>query len=265
MSESVAAAQRRRRSRRRSGSLVLVLMLVALGTLYGALASTGRAAPTVADPDAIARGRALFLVGCSSCHGLNAQGSSVAPSLIGVGAAAVDFQVGTGRMPLMRQGAEADRKRPRFTQAQIDDMAAYIASLSGGPNMPTAEQLDLSRGDVANGGELFRANCAQCHNFNGSGGALTSGKYAPSLNGVSAKHIYEAMLTGPENMPVYGDDQLTPQEKLDIIRFLKQTHTEASPGGLDLGRVGPVSEGLVIWVVGTMALVLATVWIGARI
>ena len=78
---------------------------------------------------------------CSSCHGLDAQGTSQAPSLIGAGAAAVDFQMSTGRMPAKEVGAENDRKPVTFTQQQIYDIADYIASLGGGPAIPTAEQV----------------------------------------------------------------------------------------------------------------------------
>ncbi len=261
---SVDRQSRRSRARRRSGYFVLVLTLGILGAVYAALAPTGQAddaTPTAA----VTQGRALYLTGCSSCHGLQAQGTSVAPSLIGVGAAAVDFQVGTGRMPLMQQGVQADRKRPKYTQPQIDQLAAYVASLAPGPAVPSSDLLDISQGDAARGGQLFRANCAQCHNFNGSGGALTYGKYAPTLHPATSKQIYEAMLTGPEQMPVFGDNQLTPKDKLDIITFLKTTRAEGNPGGFSLGRVGPVPEGLVGWLVGTGVLVLATLWIGARI
>jgi ubiquinol-cytochrome c reductase cytochrome c subunit len=213
----------------------------------------------------VAQGRSIYLTGCSTCHGLQAQGSSVAPSLVGVGAAAVDFQVSTGRMPLRHIGPIAERKQPKFGQPEINELAAYIASLAPGPAVPAADMLNLAKGDTARGGNLFRANCAQCHNFNGSGGALTEGKYAPSLYPATPRQMYEAMLSGPEQMPVFGDGQLTPQDKLDIIAFVKKTHAQADPGGFGLGRLGPVPEGLVAWLVGTGLLVLATLWIGARI
>src|SRR5690606_16296706 len=143
-------------------------------------------------------GKKLYAVGCSSCHGPNGEGTSDGPSLIGVGAAAVDFQVGTGRMPAQQPGAQVPKKPVVYTQEQIDQLAAYIASLGPGPAVPNKAQYNPEGANVARGGELFRTNCAQCHNFVGSGGALTNGKYAPSLKGVSNKHIYEAMLTGPQ-------------------------------------------------------------------
>jgi ubiquinol-cytochrome c reductase cytochrome c subunit len=103
-----------------------------------------------------------------------------------------------------------------------------------------------------------------CHNFAGSGGALTHGKYAPSLKGVSAKHMYEAMLTGPQSMPVFGDGTMPPQDKRDIIKYLKTVSAQPNPGGASLGKVGPVTEGAVAWVVGLGALIGTAVWLGAK-
>jgi ubiquinol-cytochrome c reductase cytochrome c subunit len=184
-----------------------------------------------------------------------------------VGAAAVDFQVGTGRMPAATsQGAQVPSKKVIYTQAEIDQMAAYIASLGAGPVIPTKNQVSPEGADIAKGGELFRTNCAQCHNFTGKGGALTHGKYAPSLEGVDPKHIYEAMQTGPQNMPSFPDTTLTEKNKQDIIAYLDAVNGDdtESPGGLELGGLGPVSEGLFGWVFGLGTLVAVAVWVAAR-
>jgi len=205
-------------------------------------------------------------VGCASCHGTGGQGSSDGPSLVGVGAAAVDFQVGTGRMPAQQPGAQIPRKKVIYTQAEIDQLAAYIASLGAGPAIPTKNQVSPEGADIAKGGELFRTNCAQCHNFTGKGGALTHGKYAPSLEGVDPKHIYEAMQTGPQNMPSFPDTTLTEKNKQDIIAYLDAVNGDdtESPGGLELGGLGPVSEGLFGWIFGLGTLVAVAVWVAAR-
>lgn len=259
-------ARRERRDRRRFGGVpALLLVLAVFGIGYGALAPSGHAqSPGGIDPKAVQAGRALFLTSCASCHGLDAQGGAQAPSLIGVGGAAVDFQVGTGRMPLVQQGPQAPRKRARFTQAQIDQLAAYIQAIGGGPPVPTAAELDLSGADVGEGGAIWRANCASCHNFAGEGGALTHGKYAPNVTKTSDRHIWEAMITGPESMPVFGNGQLTPDQKRAVIKYIRTLDNEANPGGQGLGRLGPIPEGLVGWLVGIGALVLMTLWIGAR-
>jgi ubiquinol-cytochrome c reductase cytochrome c subunit len=240
----------------------IAVALGTVGTLYAAFAPTGEAS-TTADP-AVQRGQALYARGCSSCHGLNGEGGQRAPSLIGVGAASVDFQVGTGRMPLREHGPEAPRKRPSYDEQQILDLAAYIASLGPGPAIPSFSEADWQKADTAYGGALFRTNCAQCHNFAGSGGALTFGKYAPSLSSATPTQIYEAMITGPENMPVFGDKEITPDQKLAIIKYVRTLKTQGNPGGFGLGQIGPVPETMVGWLVGIGLLVLVTLWIGAR-
>jgi ubiquinol-cytochrome c reductase cytochrome c subunit len=250
------------RRRQLASAAVVAVALGLLGMLYAALAPKGQAS-TSADP-AVQRGHTLYNQGCSSCHGFNGEGGKRAPSLVGVGAAAVDFQMGTGRMPLQQHGAEAPRKRPAFTNQQILDVAAYVASLGGGPPIPQFSTADWQKADTAYGGALFRTNCAQCHNFAGSGGDLTYGKYAPSLSRATPTQIYEAMITGPENMPVFGDRQITPDQKLAIVKYIRVLKTQADPGGAGLGRVGPVSETVVGWLAGIGILVIVTMWIGAR-
>ncbi|MFF4485635.1 c-type cytochrome [Streptomyces sp. NPDC001544] len=248
--------------------VVLLLALAATGGLYAAFAPASKAQADEASQSlTIEEGKKLYEVGCASCHGTGGQGSSDGPSLVGVGAAAVDFQVGTGRMPAATsQGAQVPRKKNIYTQAQIDQLAAYISSLGAGPNVPTKSQYDPSDGDIAKGGELFRTNCAQCHNFTGKGGALTKGKFAPSLEGVDPKHIYEAMQTGPQNMPSFPDTTMTEKNKKDIIAYLHAVNGDETenPGGLELGGLGPVSEGLFAWIFGLGVLIAVAVWVAAR-
>ncbi|WP_129309560.1 cytochrome c [Streptomyces sp. L2] len=249
--------------------VVLLFALAATGGLYAAFAPAGKAQAdeTSQSLSKIQEGKKLYEVGCASCHGTGGQGSSDGPSLVGVGAAAVDFQVGTGRMPAATsQGAQVPKKKVTYNQDQIDQLAAYIASLGAGPSVPTKEQYGPDGADIAKGGELFRTNCAQCHNFTGKGGALTKGKYAPSLEGVAPKHIYEAMQTGPQNMPNFPDTTLTSKNKKDIIAYLHAVDSSdtTNPGGLELGGLGPVSEGLFAWIFGLGALIAVAVWVAAR-
>ena len=253
-----------RRRRPVAGYAALLLGLVIVGLLYGALTRTGaQAAPTTAQEN-IANGRILFQATCSSCHGLDAQGTSQAPGLIGAGAAAVYFQMSTGRMPAKEVGAENERKPTLFTEQQILDIAAYIQSIGGGPEIPTPAQVSTAGADTALGSQLFSANCAQCHGYAGAGGALTYGKDAPGLTQATPTQIYTAMLTGPEAMPVFADGAISPQAKRDIIAYITQTRTEPNPGGFSLGRTGPVTEGLVIFLGGIGFLVLASMWLTAR-
>ncbi|MBT2487122.1 c-type cytochrome [Streptomyces sp. ISL-96] len=247
--------------------VVLLLALAATGGLYAAFAPAGKAqADETAQSLAIEEGKKLYAVGCSSCHGTGGQGSSDGPSLVGVGSAAVDFQVGTGRMPAQQPGAQVPEKKKIYSQAEIDQLAAYVASLGAGPITPTEKQYSPEGADIAKGGDLFRTNCAQCHNFTGEGGALTNGKYAPSLEDVSPKHLYEAMQTGPQNMPSFPDTTLPEQQKKDIIAYVKTVNGEETetPGGFALGGLGPVSEGLFGWIFGLGSLIAIAVWVAAH-
>ncbi len=253
-------------SRRHPAALFAVLA-VALGTTGAAYAaiSTGTAPKTgAASQTQVEEGKSLFLEGCSSCHGLAAQGSSDGPSLIGVGAAAVDFQVGTGRMPLAAPAIQAMPKTPVYNEEQIAALASYVASLGPGPAIPTSEMVDTSGADLALGGELFRTNCAQCHSVSAKGGALSQGRAAPSLMNAQGKEIYEAMVTGPQSMPIFSDKIMTLQNKKDIIRYLQELQKNQSPGGFSLGRLGPVTEGLFLFIAGLGALIVAAIWIGAK-
>jgi ubiquinol-cytochrome c reductase cytochrome c subunit len=166
-------------------------------------------------------------------------------------------------MPLQMQGPQAPQKPAQFTDEQIEAIAAWVQSTSPGPTYPADSILD-GQGDVANGAELFRINCAMCHNVAGMGGALTEGKYAPALTTTSALNMYAAMVTGPQNMPVFNDMTLTTEEKRDIISALLWMQQNESAGGFNLGGLGPVSEGLFIWIFGIGALVALTVWITAK-
>ncbi|WP_327298097.1 MULTISPECIES: c-type cytochrome [unclassified Streptomyces] len=247
--------------------VVLLLALAATGGLYAAFAPAGKAqADDTSQSLAISEGKKLFSVGCASCHGMGGQGSSDAPSLVGVGSAAVDFQVGTGRMPAQQPGAQVPRKKVIYSQGEIDQLAAYVASLGAGPIAPTPKQYSDQGADTAAGGDLFRTNCAQCHNFTGEGGALTHGKYAPSLEGVDPKHIYEAMQTGPQSMPNFPDTTMPEKQKQNIIAYIKTVNGDnsASEGGLKLGGLGPVSEGLFGWIFGLGALIAVAIWVAAH-
>jgi len=246
--------------------LLLVIALLSIGTTFSIAGAATNSTMTAAERSAlIEEGKQIFLKGCSSCHGLNAEGGAIAPSLIGVGAASVDFQVATGRMPMADMSTQAMRKQPVYDEKEIEALAAYVASLAPGPKVPGEELLNYERdGSTAEGGELFRTNCAMCHNFAAQGGALTQGKYAPTLMGVTPRHIYEAMITGPQSMPVFSDKTITPAEKLSMIKWIKAVETEPQLGGVSLGRVGPVTEGLLVWTLGLGLLIGVAVWLAMK-
>ncbi len=266
------ATLNRRRLRRRLSAAVL--LLIGLG-VAGGLAATLTPTPQVAVADESASamlrtGKELFDTSCVTCHGVNLQGvTDRGPSLIGVGESAVYFQVSTGRMPAMRGEAQAPDKPAQFDEAQIDALGAYVQANGGGPEVPRDENgqiagTSLIGDNVARGGDLFRLNCASCHNFTGKGGALSSGKYAPDLGEATPAQIYTAMQTGPQNMPKFSDRQLSPEEKRDLVAYVRMSAEAPNPGGYGLGGFGPTSEGMAIWIIGIVAVVAAALWIGAR-
>ena len=262
---------RRRLRRRLSGGLLLLIALAMAGGIAAVL--TPRPQVAVADEASSAllrNGKQLFETSCVTCHGANLQGvPDRGPSLIGTGDAAVYFQVGTGRMPAMRGEAQAPRKDPIFDEHQIDAIGAYVQANGGGPVTPrdangAVADADLIGNDVARGGDLFRLNCASCHNFTGRGGALSSGKYAPPLDEATPAQIYTAMLTGPQNMPKFSDRQLSPEEKHDIVAYVREATNTPDPGGYGLGGFGPAPEGMAAWIIGMVAVIGAAMWVGSR-
>jgi ubiquinol-cytochrome c reductase cytochrome c subunit len=256
-----------RRRRPVAGYAVVLLGLILVGAIYAVITGSGESSASTtpsASRAQILKGQQIFQLTCATCHGLQAQGTAVAPSLIGVGSAAVDFQVSTGRMPAKEIGSENGRKPAQLNPTETKAVAAYIASLAGGPAIPTPAEVSTSGANVGLGQELFIADCAQCHNFDGAGGALTDGKYAPPLTDATPTQIYEAMLTGPEAMPVFNNTTITPNDKRDIIAYVTATRTLPNPGGFSLGRVGPVTEGLVAFLGLLFFMVLAAMWITAK-
>ena len=272
---------RRKMRRTASGAMALALALTGAGFVANAVTPDAQTAQAQKDEVALVQqGKEIYDVACITCHGANLQGvHGRGKSLIGVGEGAVYFQVHSGRMPMLANDAQAERKTPRYSEEQALALAAYVHSNGGGSSLVRDEDgklaMETLRGkstkngelhaeDVARGSELFRLNCASCHNFTGRGGALSSGKYAPVLDPANEQEIYQAMLTGPQNMPKFSDRQLTEDEKKDIIAFIKSSKETPPPGGYGLGGIGPVAEGLFMWMAGIVALIAAAMWIGSR-
>jgi len=267
----MSGTSHRRFRRRLTAAVLLVFGLGMAGVLAATLTPTPQVAVADQSQSALLRtGQQLYETACITCHGANLQGvDGRGPSLIGAGEAAVYFQVGSGRMPMMRNEAQAMRKPPAFDEPQVDAIGAYVQSMGGGPVVPRDANGQIANqsligNDVARGGDLFRLNCASCHNFTGRGGALSSGKYAPSLDLATPAQIYTAMLTGPQNMPKFSERQLGPEEKADIIAYVRSSSETLNPGGYGLGGFGPAPEGMAIFIIGIVAAIAAALWIGAR-
>jgi ubiquinol-cytochrome c reductase cytochrome c subunit len=267
--EPISPARRRPRRglrRRLAGFVLLAATLAAVGGGYALIAPATGASDTNSSNADIQAGRELFNTSCITCHGANLQGvPGRGPTLVGVGSASVYFQVSTGRMPAPNQGANELRKPAKFTEQQTRQLAAFVQSMGGGPQVPPADENLVAGSDkLADGGELFRLNCASCHGATGRGAPLSAGKIAPGLTEASDTQIYTAMLSGPENMPVFSDNQITPEQKKEIVAYVKYLQDSKDPGGAGLARIGPVSEGLLIWTAGLGVLILAILWIGAK-
>lgn len=259
-----------------AGLLVLVMGLLLTGGLYTVF-SPAQAIDSATNEELVAEGRDLFLTNCAFCHGQNGEGvrtidgNQLGPSLVGVGAAAVDFQVSTGRMPLAQPGQQAPRKAPTYSDEETAAMAAYVASLGPGPAVPDPSDYSLEgmsdkerEEAIVRGGQIFLTNCTACHNFTGAGGAMPQGGYAPNILGVDPKYVYEAMLTGPQSMPNFSNGNLTPDAKRDVIAYLQSIEDNPDYGGFGMGGLGPVAEGLFAWVLGIGGLVGFCIWIAAH-
>lgn len=220
------------------------------------------AAPTGSSTAAlVAKGHTLFLSSCASCHGLQARGiTGRAPSLHGVGALAADFYLETGRMPLASPRDEPTRTRPAFDQTEIRALVAFVASF-GGPAIPT---VDVARGSLVEGHDLFALDCAGCHTIQARGGIVT-GAVVPALTQATARQIAEAIRIGPYAMPRFGAGEISPAQVDSIARYVQSTDHPQDPGGWSIGRVGPITEGMVAWLLAIVALLLIARLLGERI
>ncbi|MEY2403977.1 MAG: ubiquinol-cytochrome c reductase cytochrome c subunit [Acidimicrobiaceae bacterium] len=250
------------RAQRRDAVLVAGLVLAATAAILLLLER-----PAGGQGNAAARGKELFEVGCSSCHGIAGAGAATpdgeqrGPSLLQSGEAGAFYELSTGRMPLANSDDQPRRKRAVYNTEDIAALVAYVGSLGDGPKLP---DIDLSHADVAGGGELFRANCAPCHSASGAGGALSYGRAAPSLGPAQPEEIAAAVRAGPSQMPVFGEDALSTSELADVVAYVRYLRTPEDPGGLPIGRIGPVPEGFVAWFFGAGALLAIVAWIGTR-
>jgi ubiquinol-cytochrome c reductase cytochrome c subunit len=209
----------------------------------------------------VAAGRRLFVSSCASCHGMGAQGiAGRAPSLHGVGALAADFYLETGRMPLPSTRAQPMRTHPAFSQPKIDSLVAYVASF-GGPAIPVVRPRE---GSLSKGQRLFALDCAGCHTIQGQGGIVT-GAVVPSLGQASPAQVAEAIRIGPYAMPRFGPGEISNRDIDAIARYVQSIQSPADRGGWGIGRIGPIPEGMVAWLLAAAALLLIARLLGERI
>jgi ubiquinol-cytochrome c reductase cytochrome c subunit len=205
-------------------------------------------------------GRTLYARDCAWCHGADGSGTKWGPSLAGSGAAGADFYLSTGRMPLRDPDAKVRSSKPAYSQSEIRAITEYAASLGSGPAIP---ELGRSSG-VGRGAILYEDNCAACHSSAGVGAALTSGVEAPSLLEDTKVQIAEAIRIGPGTMPVFDRGTLSDEDVAAIVEYVAALQEPQQQGGLSLGRIGPIAEGAVGWVVGLGILLIVVQAIGTR-
>jgi ubiquinol-cytochrome c reductase cytochrome c subunit len=265
---------RRRRVALMGGVLVVAGMLMAWSkvTLAGPAAGPASAgisaqgSPSGPPPEPISQGEFLFRRDCAWCHGSGGAGTERGPALIGTGAASVDFMLSTGRMPISNPGARVARAAPAYARDQIDQLARYVQQAMGGPEIPP---VDPAAGDPAAGAQLYQINCAACHSSTGAGGALTNGVVAPDLRHSTPRQIAEAVRIGGAGvrtgrMPPFDERALSDQELNSVVRYVQAIQRPSTRGGAELGRLGPVAEGFIAWVVGLGVLLVFIRFIGTR-
>ena len=202
-----------------------------------------------------------YLQSCAVCHGAKGEGTDRGPSIVDSGSALVDYVLSTGRMPISQPDSPIERHAPAFDEATRAGLVAYIAGFGGhGPPIPS---VDTATADVANGGELFRLNCAACHSAAGSGGALLD-VAAPSLRESTPLQVAEAVRGGPTPMPKFGTAALDDQQVNDVAAYVQTLRSPNHRGGVGLDYLGPFSEGAIGWVFGLGLLIVAVILIERR-
>ena len=241
------------------GALLAVLAIVVVtnprpAIALGAVASDPH---TQVSMSAAAAGESLYQSQCASCHGVQGEGGQYGPSLVGAGAAGADFYLRTGRMPLSAPGQPVTRRQPVLTDEQIRDLVATVAAFGEGPDIPQV----TGGGDVSDGSRLYVANCAACHGATGAGNAIGGGALAANLQHASPVEIVEAMRIGPGAMPRFA---FSPDEEASIAAYVERLRDQPSPGGLEIGGLGAVSEGFIAVGIGLVLFVLAALFVGRR-
>lgn len=268
-------------TRRRAGFSAGLLLA---GALLWSCAYVGGQTEPYRPPEAVEEqgpqsGRELYLSDCAWCHGSRGRGTNFGPDLLGGtnGPALTDYVLATGRMPIDTPDEVVRPGEPQYSSEEIKEIVDYVASFGQpGPEIPHPEP---EHGDLAHGAELYQENCAACHSTTGIGGALTSGRpsrqeeqttegeevLAPPLDKSTPTEVAEAMITGPGTMPVFGEGTFSKEDIDSVVRYVEYLQEPKDEGGQPIGRVGPVAEGAVGWIVGLGVLLLLSRWIGTKI
>jgi ubiquinol-cytochrome c reductase cytochrome c subunit len=245
-------------------ALAVLVVALALPAAAGAQPGVGVKAKT---------GKGLYAAYCLSCHGVDGSGVTstshpkgvldlrgLGPPLRGVGAQAADFYLTTGYMPLADPHDQPRHTKSPFDKQEIAALVAYVASLGKGPKVPRPQP---RLGDLSQGQSLFTEHCAGCHQIVAEGGYVTNA-VAPPLHQATPVQIAEAVRIGPYLMPKFPISQISDAQLNSIIAYVQWAKHPDDPGGWSIGRIGPVPEGLVAWLIGAAALVGCCLLIGRR-
>lgn len=269
---------------RRAG--VLMVALAAAGLFNVTISRNAAAQDPGVDQQLVQQGNNLYQENCARCHGgtglgVDSDEAAAGPALINVGAASVDFMIASGRMPAESQYDPLIRREPAFDDTERAALIAYItqlpipdtmtdaeiesAGISLEPGAPIPDIRGWEDADLGTGRALFTSNCAACHGPTAAGIAVGQNDVSSNLAGVPPLQIAEAVRSGPGVMPVFGEEVL-PQEELDaVVHWVVNLPDRQTPGGLALGRSGPVSEGMLAWVIGMGLLGVVVYLLGERI
>jgi ubiquinol-cytochrome c reductase cytochrome c subunit len=240
-------------------------VVVAVALLFGARASADTSTAGTSTISTSTAGtqppdvRQVFLSDCATCHGADAHGTNAGPTLEGVGRAAIDYELSTGRMPLSSPDRVPTRHPPAYSSATIAELVNYTDNLAGGDGPPIPR---VGTGNLADGGDLFRMQCAACHAWAADGGALLH-REAPALHASTPVQIAEAVRVGPGQMPAFGTAALTDPQLDGVVAYVRYLDKPRDRGGNPLWHLGPVAEGGMALVIlaGLLCFVL---WIGER-
>ncbi|MDX1621195.1 MAG: c-type cytochrome, partial [Nitriliruptorales bacterium] len=224
------------------------------------------------DPQLIDQGADIFGRDCALCHGEAGRGISreqapqaYGPSLVGVGPASVDFMLRTGRMPLDNSNARLRHSEQHVSDEERRALVAYVASLGEeGEGMAIPDVTGYEDADLGVGLDLFTSNCAACHGPTGAGIAVGQEDVSSTLDISTPLEVAEAIRTGPGVMPVFGEDVLSQEELEAVVHWVVDLRSRPAPGGAQVGRSGPVWEGLVAWTLGLGSLMVVMYLLGEK-
>ena len=219
------------------------------------------------------KGKELYAEHCLSCHGPDGGGVTsssqpagalgvhgLGPPLRGVGALAADFYLTTGYMPLQNPHDQPRHTQSPFDKQEIASLVVYVASLGKGPPIPKPQP---KRSQISRGLQLFTEHCAGCHQVVAEGGYVPNA-IAPPLHQATAVQVAEAVRVGPYLMPKFSKTQISDDELNAIVAYVEWAKHPDDRGGWNLGRIGPVPEGLVTWLMAAVVLVGVCLAIGRR-